>query len=403
MGSAAQAAYQWGMTVVLAKFCSPAAVGTYSLALAIVTPILTFTSLQLRAAQATDAKNEYRVADYLGVRLLGTLVGFAVILGVLAIRRADLTALCVVFFVAMAKGCEGVSDIIYGVWQRHNLLNLMGISRVVRAVLTMTLVVALVYVTRSVFMATLGLLAAAALTLGGYDYRTLGRTLPQTLDLGPRPGFNKLLRLAALCLPLGTVTFLNSLLANTPRYFIEHKGGVTLLGFYTALSYVTFAGAIGVSAMAEAAMQHLSNYFVHDLPRYVRLTMKMVGMSALLFAGGVVIAALWGRPLLTLVYGKAYAQHQTAFVWLMAAGGLMYMIQSLGSAITAARQFKVQVVMSTLSLLTSLGGCALLVPRYGLVGAAQASCIANSVMLTVAITIAVCAVRQRKRQITAAE
>src|SRR5436190_1143591 len=79
VGNVAYAACQWGMLVVLAKMGSAEMVGQFALALAISTPILMFTNLQLRGVQATDARGDYSFRDYLGLRLLMAAIGLGVI------------------------------------------------------------------------------------------------------------------------------------------------------------------------------------------------------------------------------------------------------------------------------------------------------------------------------------
>src|SRR5688500_18644573 len=58
-GNIGYAACQWGMLVLLAKMGSTEMVGQFALALAILTPILGFTNLQLRSVQATDARRDF--------------------------------------------------------------------------------------------------------------------------------------------------------------------------------------------------------------------------------------------------------------------------------------------------------------------------------------------------------
>ena len=72
---------QWGMLVVFAKLGSPEIVGQFALASAIITPVIMITNMQLRGVQATDARKEYFLSDYMMVRILSATVAFLVILG----------------------------------------------------------------------------------------------------------------------------------------------------------------------------------------------------------------------------------------------------------------------------------------------------------------------------------
>src|SRR5215471_13039004 len=72
-GNISYALCQWGMIVALAKMSSSFMVGQFSLGLAISTPVLMFTNLQLRSVQATDVKRFYSFGSYLGLRTLTTM------------------------------------------------------------------------------------------------------------------------------------------------------------------------------------------------------------------------------------------------------------------------------------------------------------------------------------------
>src|SRR5687767_4178506 len=62
-GQAAYAASQWGILIVLAKLGTPAMVGQFALGFAIAAPVFMFANLQLRAVIATDASQDFRIAD----------------------------------------------------------------------------------------------------------------------------------------------------------------------------------------------------------------------------------------------------------------------------------------------------------------------------------------------------
>ena len=63
------AASQWTLLILIAKLGNSVMLGQYALALAIVTPVMQFSHLNLRAVLATDAGETHPFGDYLAVRL----------------------------------------------------------------------------------------------------------------------------------------------------------------------------------------------------------------------------------------------------------------------------------------------------------------------------------------------
>lgn len=398
VGAVAQAGYQWAVTILLARLCTPVIVGQYALALAIVTPILTFTSLQLRTVQVTDTREEYRFFDYFSVRMVGNALGIVAVVAFVAASRVDLQTGLAVLIIAAAKATDGLSDVYYGLWQKKEMLELIGASRVFRAVSSLILVVVAVWWARSVVAAATCLLVGSLLTLFVYDVRRTERRLPGAWRNWHWPSTTIARALVVACLPLGLVTALNALLFNIPRLFLENFWGAAALGYYSAVSYLTLAGGIGVNAVSEAALHRLAYFFVHEPREYERLVKRLMLIPFALLVAGVLVVHFWGQAILSLTYGPAYARNDNVFLLLMIAGGLMYLTQSLGASVTAARYFRVQVITSIAGVVTSIALCVYLVPTVSLVGAAWASIASYLVMLLVVCGITSHAFRSvRKR------
>ena len=381
VGNGVYQACQWGMLVVLAKLTSPEAVGQFALGLAVCAPVVMFTTLALRAVQATDARGEYQFGDYLGLRLLMTGLALAVIAGIALVGYRSVTT-SVILAVGLAKSFQAVGDVFYGLLQQHERMDRIAKSMMIKGPLSLVVFGATVYLTHSVLLGVLGLAAVWALVLLIYDIGS-GALILRASDanpklnrlqvLRPRWAWGILLRLAWLALPLGLVMMLISLNANIPRYFIEHYLGERELGIFAAMAYLIVAGGMVVGALGQSATPRLAKYYAAgNTVAFRNLLMKMVGIGVLLGAAGVLIAALAGRELLTLLYTPEYAQKSGVFFWLMVAGGIAYVSSFMGYTMTATRYFKVQLPLFTLVAGTTTAACLWLVPQWGLVGAAWA-------------------------------
>jgi O-antigen/teichoic acid export membrane protein len=153
-GNAIYAACQWGILISIAKLGTPAMVGQFALGLAVSAPIFMFTSLQLRAVLATDARDEYRLAHYSALRILGTAAGLILIAGFLAVSHFRRDTAIVILLVSLAKAVETLSDIIYGFWQKHEHFDKIAIALTGRGVGSLAAMAAVLYFTRSIALAT---------------------------------------------------------------------------------------------------------------------------------------------------------------------------------------------------------------------------------------------------------
>ena len=92
-------------------------------------------------------------------------------------------------------------------------------------------------------------------------------------------------------------------------------------------------------------------------------------------------AVVLGRWVLALMFRAEYAGYSGLLTALMVAGALGYMASLLGYAVTAARSFRPQMPLFVVVTIASLVSSALLIPAYGLAGAAIATGISSAVQL----------------------
>jgi O-antigen/teichoic acid export membrane protein len=392
-GNLIYAASQWGMLVVLAKLGSPEMVGQFTLGLAVTAPVIMFTNLQLRGIQATDAKGEYVFSDYLGLRLIGTGLALLIIAGITLKAGYRWETSLVILAIALAKAFESISDVFYGLIQQHERMDRIAIALMIKGPLSLLLLGMGVSLTGSVLGGAIGLAVAWGLVLFGWEIRN-GRLLLNNSSQGregedllvadaepansqnplyPRWERKTLGKLVWLALPLGFVMMLISLNTNIPRYFIERYLGERELGIFAAMSYLMVVGQMVVSALAESASPRLAKYYAAgNSTAFGKLMLKLVGVGLMLGAGGVFVAVVAGRPILTLLYKPEYAERADLFLWLMVAAGILYVSAFLGYGITAARYFRVQMPLCVLVTGSSAIACFWLIPTMGLRGAAIA-------------------------------
>ena len=375
-GQGIYAACQWATLIILARFGGAGLVGDYALGLAVTTPVMIFSQLQIRYVLVTDVADQYTFDDYFFVRLMTTgLAGlFLVALTLLGDFSGGVGA--IILAVGVAKAFENLSDLLYGVSQRHERLDLIGISLALRAVLGLAALTAGLYLGGRLFVGVLAMAVAWALVLVIYDRRVTASWRQQAEGRRPRPAaevLRRALQLTRLGLPLGVTVMLGSLNTNIPRYFIASQVGQQGLGALAAMAYFVIAGDLVVNAIGQSASSRLATSFASGaIAAFRRLLGYMVLTSAMLGAAGVLTALVLGPSILRLLYGAGFAQNTDIFVWVMIAGAIGYLASPLGYALTAMRWFRLQPMILGTVVAVNVLGCYLLVSRYGLGGAVGA-------------------------------
>ncbi|HLY08235.1 MAG TPA: lipopolysaccharide biosynthesis protein [Planctomycetota bacterium] len=365
-------ACQWAFLIVVARLGSPAQVGELALGLALSGPVILFSNLGLRKVQVTDVHGQFQFADYFGLRLAMTALALVVIAAMAGSLRSGGAAAAAVVAVGLAKAVEAASDMVYGVFQRGERMDLIAASLFLRGILSVGLLALGMSLTHDV---AIGMAAVAA----GWLAVLLVHDLPRARGLlgtsgagllRPRWSGRILARLAWLALPLGIVTPLAALLGTVPAVLIENLKGPAELGIYTALAYSYSASNRIASAMGEAASARLAAFYARgERGAFARVLGGLLAIAGLVGLLGLALAGLAGRPILTVLYGPAYGARADILVGFMAVAIAGNLACVLDYSMTAMRQLRIQplVAAASVALLGLLSSR--LIPTRGLGGA----------------------------------
>lgn len=394
LGDGVYAACQWGILIVIARLGDAEMVGRFALGLAITAPIMLFCSLALRPVLSTDAKSEYKFGEYLALRLLSIGAALIAIAAVSTMTGAD--TVLIMLALGLAKAVEAVSDVCYGFLQKNEQMAPIAKSNLLKGPLSLIAVAAVLYLTHSLAAAVFAMVAIWGLILVLFDMPNCA--VLNSNRLGLIWASDRLCALFRLALPLGVAVMLLALNANMPRYFIQHYLGVRELGIFAAMAYLMVAGSAFVNSIGQTISPRLARYWADDdLSHFRSLLLRLAGSVSLLGASGIVAAWLAGPPVLRLLYGGEFADRSDVLVWIMVAAAVSYIASALGYGMMAARLIRIQSVQFTFVTAAGVLGCFVLVPSYGLVGAACAMIVSHLVQLLIATLSMWCTYRRRLR------
>ena len=406
-GNAVYSACQWGILILLAKLGSPELVGQYALGLAIVMPIISLSCLQLRQVIASDVREEYDFREYVGFRILTTALALLLIVAVSMLLRYDALTTWLILLIGFAQGVEALSDVFYARLQSLDRMDRIARSQIARGLLSLLALVVGLLLTGSVAWGIVGMILASTAVMFLHDLRPQVHSLPPRdiarprviwpEQLRPRFLLRQVGRLLAVVLPLGVVALLVNLSTNVPRYFIEHSLGRSELGIFSAVAFLMSAGNLVASALSQFAFVRMAGQFAAGhLREFRHLLLRLLGVGTVLGVGGIVIAHFAGSQLLTLLYRPEYARQPRLLVGLMVVAWLGYLCQFLGSAMTAARYFRMQVPLFAVIVLVIATSSFWLIPRHGLPGAVLSLLLGRLVQLTGSVAILLFSMRRRQ-------
>src|ERR1700753_1185736 len=418
VGNVIYSGCQWCMLVVLAKLGNPTMVGQYGLALAVATPVYALSTLQLRAVLTTDVHERIHFGEYLGFRLLTTVISLLVIAGAAFGMHYSPQSTWVVLLIGLAQGLEIVSDLYYAKMQFHEHMDRIAKSMIVRGVLGLAAMGAGVYFLHSIIWGAVGLVLARTIVLVTYDIRKRTHFDPHSMsevretsevrgarDQSLRPRWNRAVQVELLrtSIILGVIAFLVSLLPSIPRYFIAGSIGERQLGIFTATAFLVSTGNLIITAMGQSAFVRLAKLYGNgEIRRFNSLLLKLVAIAAALGLAGIGVAAFFGHFLLLHLYRPEYAEHTDVLVAMMVGGAMSYIAAQMASAITSARCFAPQSPVLASCVPAATIASLFLVRSHGILGAAYSVIITSAVLLVGEIILLTVVLRKRQRAILAA-
>ncbi|MBU1191578.1 MAG: oligosaccharide flippase family protein [Gammaproteobacteria bacterium] len=370
------AASQWLLLVVIARLTTPHDLGLFTYSVALISPILLVTQLNMRAFMATDSNDEFTFADYLATRIFGIGLALLLIGGIALISGRELAAIAMLLLIASYKATESLSDVFNGVLQRNE--HMAPIARAVsaRGVTAVICMLLALQLTGSVLIGVGCILAAWILILIAHDYPVSRGQLQGPLFV-PNP---KVWRVIRACYPLGITLGLMSLRINIPVYIIEAHMGIEEVGYYSAIAYFLVAGNIITGSLLQTAAPRLARiYRDRDTGQFSRFLSLLVLVGGIIGLAGLLLAATFGHWILATMYGLAYAAHTDVLVWIMIAAVIGNLSQFMGLSLTVSRLFRFHLLSQCLGVIVVAVLSWILVPSQGMIGGAMALAAATTV------------------------
>ncbi|MDB4363115.1 oligosaccharide flippase family protein [Pseudomonadales bacterium] len=376
---------QWLLLVIIAKLLGLTDLGGFSLAIAIVSPVFALSNLSLRSVQATDVAQQYSFPKYFFFRCATSTIAAAVIICIVLIAGFSSSLAFVIVGFAGIKFVESFCDCYYGLFQKNENMRLISISMLIRGCFSLLVFFAVIVGSGTLFQAIVVMIFAHLIVFLMIDVRAAKKYISYQqfkTEFGFE-SFSVAARLFPIAAPLGFTVFSNALYQNIPKYMIEERMGIEMLGIYSSIAYFIMAGSTVIIALGQSAMPRLAIYYQQDLVAFKLLLIKLLAVSFAVGFSAFLVTYLWGGFILSVVYSDEVASYNKIFWLTMLVAIVVYMSGIIGTALTAMREFKCQAVTSVVVIPIALLSAYLLIGGESLEDAVFALCATVSAKLLV--------------------
>ena len=365
---------QWGVLIAIIKLGNVHLAGQFTYALAVVTPVVLFCNLHLRAVITTDIQNRYTFADYVKTRLWSISVVIISFACLFLVPVISLETKLVIFFMTLVKAIDSLSDIYHGLFQREERMDIPAKSLLIKGPLFLLGASITLWIVDSIVVLLTVQVLIFLMVFVFYERRQTYQFvfIPEVKE--SQGSYHNIKSIVKQSFPLGILMVIIAFNDNLSRYFINHHLGLVILGYFSSISYFRIAGNTFINAMGQSASARLAKYYQLNQKKAFRNLLGRLllatGLLSLLAYGFVVIA---GDQLLVLVYNESYREFHNLFILVIIGAGIDYVGSILGYAITSCRAFNSMPIYYGSLLMINILLCAMLIPRFGIEGAVYAT------------------------------
>ena len=397
-GNGVYLACQYATLMVLAKLGNPALVGQFSLGLAITAPVIILSQMQLRQMQVTDVKRQYLFADYFCSRLIFSALALIVIGGVVAFSGYSAPIGTVIVLIGLAKVFESLSDVAFGKIQRHERMDLIAISLVIKGLGSLLAFGLALWLTGSLIWSVAAMSVVWAGLFFCYDLPMANRV---SVDREPALLWRlpMLKRLTVLAMPLAFASGLTSILGNMPRYFLQGYQGEKAVAMFSVAAAPLALVTLLCAAISQASTARAAAYFqAGHMMSFRKLAAKVAALQLLIGVVFTAVFAVSGEWLIATLFTREYISAAPVLV-IISAGTAVGNLAAFGSMVlTAGRMFKQQLLFVLLVFVLQIPIAWLFVARLGVIGAGWSDAVKNTVAMVAINALALGTYLRRHRQ-----
>lgn len=307
-------------------------------------PIATY---NMRPYQVSDVKGDYSQNNYVAFRLVTLIIGFIIIIPYTFVLSNDVLTICVVLIYLLFKADEAFCDVLYGVEQRAERMDFIGISLFLRGVVLVIAFSVGLFLSKSlpVAVAVMSLSCMAVTFLYDFPHASW------FADLRPCIRYRQVLILLKSCLPLVMSTLFIGMVVSLSRQCFSNLYGTEELGRYAAVATPAVLVQAAARYLYAPVLAPLSVDWNKGGSSFRKSFMKTAALMCLCCTGMVIVLSVVGGPLLMLVYGSGISDCVYLFPWVLVGTALIAFFCFVTDTLIVCRNLRCLLVSATVAII----------------------------------------------------
>ena len=306
-----------------------------------------------RIFQVTEKEN-INDKEYIVNRITTTVLMILITTGFVIMKQYDIYKALVFLIIGLYRALEAFSDVIYGIFQKNDLLYKVGKSFFIKALLSLITFLIADLITKNIVISSLMIVISNLLVICTYDFINVRKLIKKE----EKVQYKNVFRIYKTGFFVFAITFLSLYVMNAPKYAIDDYLNEHIQAIY------------GIIIMPATVMSLFAQFIIHPylntivdlyndykMKEVQKLVTKIILVIVVIGIMCVAVAYLLGIPVLELIYGLELQEYRWNLAFIILASTLSVIGTVYSSVLTTIRktfsQFIIYCIVTVVAVISS--------------------------------------------------
>ena len=288
-----------------------------------------------RVYQVTELDNKISDKDFIVNRIITCFSMIIFLILFCMFRKYDLEKAVIFLLLTVYKALDAFSDIIYGILQKHDKLDIVGKSLFVKSLLSIILFLIIDLLIKNMIISIISMIIVYIIIIFIYDFRKSYKYI----DFKQKVNWKNVISILKKGFFVFAISFLGMYVVNAPKYSIDN---------YLTSDYQTIFGII---VMPATIMSLVAQFLIHpylnqivefyknkDLKGLEKILLKIIGIIIAFGILATILGYLIGTQVLGLIYGIDLSMYKIALAIIIISATLYTIGTVCSSILTTVRE-----------------------------------------------------------------
>jgi len=307
-----------------------------------------------RIYQVTELNKKISDKDFVTSRIITNIIMIVFLIIFCLLKKYNTEKFIIFLLLTIYKALEAFSDVLYGVLQKNDKLDIVGKSLFAKSLMSIIIFLLVDIITKNMIISIISMIIIYVLIIFFYDFKNTYKYI----DLKCKVNMTNVYNILKKGFFTFAISFLGMYVLNSPKYSIDT---------YLADNYQTIFGIIVMPATVIGLVaqflihpylnQILSLYENRDLKASKKLIFKLISLIIGFGIIATILAYFLGTQVLGLIYGLDLSSYRIGLV-IIIASAILYAIGTIySSVLTTVRetvsQFVIYIIVSIFAAILS--------------------------------------------------